>query len=92
MSNEQKGATRNRGQLINPDPMGMAAELAEVLPLLAKLSWKGLQGRRDNPQLIFDQKDLHKLGIQKEQREYYYEDFQANLIMFYLNFKETCWY
>ena len=74
MSNEQKGATRNRGQLTNPGLMGMAEELADVLPLLAKLSWKGLQGRSDNPQLIFDQKDLHKTGIRKEQREYYCED------------------
>ena len=77
---EQKGATRNRGKLINPDPMGMAAELVEVLPLLAKLSWKGLQGRSDNPQLIFDQKDLHEMGIGKEQREYYFGDFQVIFI------------
>ena len=74
MSNEQKGATRNRGQLINPGPLGMAEELADVLPLLAKLSWKGLQGRSDNPQLIFDQKDLHKAGIRKGQRKYYCEE------------------
>ena len=70
MSNEQKGATRNRGQLTNSDPMEMAAELKGVLPLLAKLSWKGLQGRSDNPQLIFDRKDFHEIGIQKEHREY----------------------
>ena len=59
---------------MNPGPMGMAAELKGVLPLLAKLSWKGLQGRSDNPQLIFDQKDLNETGIRKEQREYYCED------------------
>ena len=49
----------------------MAAELAEVLPLLAKLSWRGLdlQGRSDNPRLIFDQKDLLNTGILKEQRK-----------------------
>ena len=68
--NEQKGATRNRGQLTNPGPMGMAAELADVLPLLAKLSWKGLQGKRDNPQLIFNTEDLHEAGILMKQREY----------------------
>ena len=68
---EQKGGTRNRGKLTNPGPMGMAAELADVLPLLAKLSWRGLdlQGRSDNPRLIFDQKDLLKTGILKEQRK-----------------------
>ena len=66
----QKTGTRHMGAQTNSGAMEMAQQLKDVLPVLAKLSQRGLHSRSDHTKIVFDQKDLIESGITRKKRKY----------------------